>query len=676
MEQTNRTILFEEINPEKGDLLTYIYEDEKESISDNTLQEIHNHLEVSSFEECIEKLKPVMYLCMNTKERRVVCASRLDEIQHLKEEGDIEVYQIQLYKDYPLLKYYIDMIGENGTDLPDLNERIVKMMFPFQDENVFREKYAKIIALYTAGKKKMAAEQMQEFLREHDNALMLLHMSIHLAGEELENLENGAMPSKIFVQDGDDNQIEVSKVSRNFLQRLVKLPQKEVERYENWLDKNLKDTRNQTLLKDIFSIALHETNEDTDALMNLYYQSLDYYIRVIETFWNMCRPLLEKLLGVYAYFAQYQSKKEGMKPKLLITNFALKHLVDVRNRDRFKLFLNSTNGKIHCENVIWYAIMPRLEYIDEENSSVIRERFKGNDKVSINTVNELEEASLLIEMLAEYKIQAFISPIISQHTRADWVLENGVQEWAEYQEGILKKESAEYIYPCFPNFSLSSRIYVDVKFKKNMTWEDTRVYKDGRQQLWLRLPGIEASYVAAGMYAAVQCPVFLAERFPYKIDVETPGIGFRIMENDGYKKLPCTLKSGMFLFPKEMLEEINRKCCGIFFAPFGNKILVVQDRAMSGMYGTQNNVSIVQTLTYIERKIRYETQDFKSTLIEQFFQRRPGSLMAKWNQSGEYYNAILKKGENIQYKLDKENRECIFEVSFEETKCQRKVVLN
>lgn len=74
--------------------------------------------------------------------------------------------------------------------------------------------------------------------------------------------------------------------------------------------------------------------------------------------------------------------------------------------------------------------------------------------------------------------------------------------------------------------------------------------------------------------------------------------------------------------------------------------------------------------------MRYETQDFKSTLIEQFFQKRPGSLIGKWEKSGEYYNSILKTGETIQYKLDKDNRECVFEVAFNDTTCQRTVFLN
>ena len=56
MEQTNRTMLFEQINPDKEDILTIIGETaDRKSLYDDELEEIHKKLEVSSFEEFIRK---------------------------------------------------------------------------------------------------------------------------------------------------------------------------------------------------------------------------------------------------------------------------------------------------------------------------------------------------------------------------------------------------------------------------------------------------------------------------------------------------------------------------------------------------------------------------------------------------------------------------------------------
>ena len=54
--RTNRTILFEEINPEKMDILTLM-----DSLDDENIIEINRHLLVSSFDEFLEKFDPKVY---------------------------------------------------------------------------------------------------------------------------------------------------------------------------------------------------------------------------------------------------------------------------------------------------------------------------------------------------------------------------------------------------------------------------------------------------------------------------------------------------------------------------------------------------------------------------------------------------------------------------------------
>ena len=60
--QTNGTILFEEINPEKLDLLTMVGDVKGfDSLSDEKVQEILETLCVKSFDEFIDKFDPVVY---------------------------------------------------------------------------------------------------------------------------------------------------------------------------------------------------------------------------------------------------------------------------------------------------------------------------------------------------------------------------------------------------------------------------------------------------------------------------------------------------------------------------------------------------------------------------------------------------------------------------------------
>ena len=59
--QTNRTMLFTEINPEKLNLLTLIGDVRgKTSLDDDKIKEINEELLVSSFDEFLEKFAPVV----------------------------------------------------------------------------------------------------------------------------------------------------------------------------------------------------------------------------------------------------------------------------------------------------------------------------------------------------------------------------------------------------------------------------------------------------------------------------------------------------------------------------------------------------------------------------------------------------------------------------------------
>lgn len=681
MEQTNRTILFEELNPNKGDLLSFIYDEKEESVVDSTLKEIHDNLEISSFEDCLKKLQPVLYLCLDTGNHRVICTPYADGCRTAGEQGYSEHYQIHFCENYPLLKYFIKMIDakKGQGDLPDLSSHIVDFMFPVQKEKNFRKLWAKALSFFVSGKTEDSTNEMQKLFVDYDNGLVLIRMLLCLLEEELEVQAKGEVPLPILIEDCEEYQIETAKISDDFLHGQIRLAKEDAKPYEGWVEEIMQNAnvRNKELFRHLLNIALYGVEHQKDALQKMYDTYLDYYIRIIESFWSLCRPLLEKLLGIYSFFAQYQVSEAGMQPKLLIANFVPEQVLNEKNKEKLHLYLNSVNGKTNYDNTIWYGIIPRLEYADEDGKADIRERFRGNGKQLATQSNALEGVVVLAEILAVYKIQTFVSPILNRRTEASWLVQHGVHDWLVYEESLLHKESAEYLYPCFPNFTLMSGDYVGVEISGNEDYAKTiSANKSGRRKLWLKMIGVEASYVAAGMYAALQCSQYLSERFKRQIDKELPGVSFRILENKSNLKLPATLKSGLFLLSAEVLEEVHRKCCGIFFAPFGSRELIAQDRAMTGMYGALDSVSTVQTLTYIERKIRYETQDFKSTLIERFFQKRPDSLCGKWSQNTGFLNSILKTGEDIHYTLDEERKECVFEVNFAQAKRTRKVFMN
>lgn len=62
IKQTNRTLLIEEINPEKLNLLTLVGDVRGlDSLSDDKVKEINEALLVRNFEEFLEKFDPTVY---------------------------------------------------------------------------------------------------------------------------------------------------------------------------------------------------------------------------------------------------------------------------------------------------------------------------------------------------------------------------------------------------------------------------------------------------------------------------------------------------------------------------------------------------------------------------------------------------------------------------------------
>ena len=71
-EQTNRTILFEEINSEKLDLLTLVGSSNNiTSLDDEKIREIHEHLLIRNFSEFLTKFEPKVYSFFNAATQKV-----------------------------------------------------------------------------------------------------------------------------------------------------------------------------------------------------------------------------------------------------------------------------------------------------------------------------------------------------------------------------------------------------------------------------------------------------------------------------------------------------------------------------------------------------------------------------------------------------------------------------
>src|SRR5689334_17193946 len=88
--QTNRTMLFEEVNPEKPNLLTLIGDTRGiDSLDDAKIKEINETLLVKSFDEFLEKFSPVVYSFFSAGNQKVMYS--LKKPEHIAPEYITEI---------------------------------------------------------------------------------------------------------------------------------------------------------------------------------------------------------------------------------------------------------------------------------------------------------------------------------------------------------------------------------------------------------------------------------------------------------------------------------------------------------------------------------------------------------------------------------------------------------
>ena len=111
--QTNRTILLDEINPEKLDLLTMVGDVKGiDSLNDDKIKEINEQLLVKSFDEFLEKFDPVVYSFYNANNQRVMYTLKKPET--VPEELLTEIH-LNLHNDF--LKMLLTLVAVSYTHL-------------------------------------------------------------------------------------------------------------------------------------------------------------------------------------------------------------------------------------------------------------------------------------------------------------------------------------------------------------------------------------------------------------------------------------------------------------------------------------------------------------------------------------------------------------------------------
>lgn len=702
--QTNKTLLVETVNPEHVNLLTLIGDVKGiDSLSDEKIREILAELEVAGFDEFLQKFTPVVYSFYNANNQKVMYT--LEKPEHVPENMLTEIHLNQHLDFLKMLITLIDTKRSQGLMNVDFKfETLLELISPAKVMDDIKQvradlkyTYSEYMKIEDGDPKKLDIADKLNVLFEdasdnYSNVLAMLPLAIEdiktrllLGGGEDEQDQTPLALGMLTMGEGGELKVlEAPKTETTALavvddhinDGLIKALEDD---YENVCDNESPYVK--SLVTRTFCPLTSTTVQEVNVKLEVqnYNSYLGFYKTAKEDFIKIVKPLAQKLLGIKSFFDQYPSRKlkDGMQPKLLITNCSPEMLSKSSNLPRLIAFLNSVNGKNDYTNTLWYAVVPSISMDAREKVKLKRERFKGNDIVENPNVNSMESMVRLADVFKDYRIQCFFSFEENEFTTFNQLAVEGVDKYVSRCAPLIGKAFSEFAIPAFPNFTVVPKDKSGVLLDKRMVVSESgkaelSKEKEDMMRLWVEGVYIGAAYVAAGIVAAYQCPAYLKNTFKKNVDLETPGVRFDIEQGDNALRVTTTLAKEITGFTNTIKDHITRRSFGFVFSSENavydarpiNNIMVYKARCLLDVEGIYEPIYKTQVTTYIERIMRHATGDFKSDNIREFFSNKPTSQKSIWMAKREMVNGVLHMGDDIDYEIDNDSGLCVLDETF------------
>ena len=710
--QTNRTLLFSEINPERNNILTLIGDVRgKSSLDDDKMKEINQELLVSNFEEFLEKFSPTVYSYCDAYTREIKYT--LVRPENIPENC---ITEIPLNESNDLLNMLITLLeakkaqGVANVDFTFSN--ILDMISPkkiMEDIRQVRREiqytYEKYIQLDDEDPKKLDLgdqlnDQFEQASHNYNHVLAMLPLAIEdsktrlLLGDGEAKQGNSEFRAGLLSM-GDDGELKILEMKQEENTQLAvaddKINTGLVEAFREDYDA-LNDTPSD-YVRDLVVRTFcplgspMESQMDREAEVRNYNQYLEFYKKSKDDFVKAVKPLIEKILGVKIFFDQYQVKAKGMQPKLLITNIPLDMMVKASNLPRLLVYLNTTNDKNEFENTIWFAVVPDVELNQSGGGKLQRVRFAGNRRQEKTGTNTMENLSILMNAIQPYRITTFFSFQTGEETTFNYVATEGVGIFKEKCIPLMKKEYSEFVVPCIPNATIIPKDKSGLILDKRMVMSEDGVIslsneKEDVMKMWLEGIYVGAAYEAAGITAAWQCPEYLKERFN-NTSSEYPGVRFDVEADDNALLAATSLTKEISGFTNAIKNSINHTGFGFVFSSDNaqhkgreiKNIMVYKARNLLSNGSEFEPIYKTLVVTYIERMLRFYSGDFKQDKILKFFSSNPSSQKSRWDAERQYINSILQDGDELDYTIDEKYGICNVQVTFANTTRNLKVQL-
>lgn len=697
--QTNRTILFEEINPQKLDLITIVGDvKEIDSLSDEKIKEVNENLLVRSFDEFLTKFSPSVYSFYNAANQQVVYT--LEKPENVSEDC---ISEIKLNQDNDFLKMLFTLIDtkrSQGIKNVDFKfEKVLDMISPkkiIEDIKQVRKEihylYNKYEELEEEDPKKFELGdklnyKFEEASQNYNNVMAMLPLAIEdiktrlLFGSSQEDSQAEAIQIGMLTM-GDNGELKILEAPKEETNALMVMDEDrsnslvEVfeEDYEEITEKE-SDYVKDLVVRTFCPLPAVQTEIDVEREVENYNTYLEFYKKAKDDFVKAAKPLVEKILGVKMFFDQYATKNKGMMPSLVVTNSKLDMTVKNNNVPRLETYLNTVNAKNDFTDTIWFGIVPAIEMDSVGRVKTRRERFKGSVKASNKDGNTMESLTSLLDILKRYKVQTFFNFQANDETTFNNMATAGIDKYIDKCEMLTRQDYSEFAIPCMPNFTIipkdKSGIVIDSKMLQTEEGVELSREKEDILKLWIEGVYLDASYIAAGIVSAYQCPEYLKEWFR-NINKDYPGIRFDIESGDNNLKVLTTMAKEISGFTNNIKDSINKRNFGFVFSSENaqlngkevKRISVYKARSLALTEDGFDSIYKTGVSTYIERMLRFQTNDFKQDNIVRFFSNNPNSQKSKWMNAKHFENSIIQDGDDLNFTIDDSTNLCQIDLMF------------
>ncbi|WP_340673885.1 transcriptional regulator [Brevibacillus agri] len=697
--QTNRTMLFEEINPEKLDLITLVGDVKGiDSLSDDKIKEINEHLLVRSFDEFLDKFSPTVYSFYNAVNQKVMYTLK-------KPDGiaDDAISEIKIDQSNDFLKMLFTLIdtkrSQGITNVDFKFENLLDMISPKKVMDDIRQVRKEIHYLYGQYEKLDEGDpkkldlgdklniMFEDASKNYNNVMAMLPLAIEdiktrllLGGAQEENQSEAIQIGMLTI--GENGELKIIEAPKSDSRELMVLDENSgsglmgvfADDYES-ISETPSSYVKDLVVRTFCPLPAVHNEIDIETEVQNYNTYLEFYKNAKDDFVKTVKPLVEKILGVKMFFDQYVTKNKGMQPAMLITNTKLDMLVKSSNIPRLETYLNTVNAKNDFTDTIWFGIVPSIDMEAGAKAKVTRERFRGNEKIVKQDGNTMESLTMLLQVVKDFKVQIFFSFSTGEETTFNSMATAGIDKYIDKCGVLVRKEFSEFAIPCIPNFTIipkdKSGVVIDSRMLQTEDGVKLSQEKEDILKLWIEGVYVGASYVAAGIVAAYQCPEYLREAFKV-VSREYPGVRFDIEAGENGLRAVTTMAKEISGFTNNIKDSINHKNFGFVFSSENaqiqgkdiKRITVYKARSLAMAEDGFDPIYKTLVSTYIERILRFQTGDFKHDNIVKFFSNNPSSQKSKWLSTRGFVNSIIQDGDDMSYIIDDKSNLCHIDLIF------------